>query len=103
MAETYTVDSKTGKATITKDPDAVLDYVFDWTEWLDGVTDTLSTAAPVMEEGDAVVESHTIVGKKVHVWVSGGTAGSTSRLRCRIATAGGRVDDRSVFLKIKER
>jgi hypothetical protein len=44
-----------------------------------------------------------IVGKTVVVWLSGGTVGTTYRIVCRISTAGGRTDDRSIFVKIKDR
>jgi hypothetical protein len=35
--------------------------------------------------------------------VQGGMVNEKVRVRCRIITVGGRTDDRSVFLKIKER
>ena len=41
---------------LTKDPDAVLDYTFDWSAWLaDG--ETILTHAAVIEAGDAVIDS----------------------------------------------
>ena len=47
--ETYVVTG-TGadaKNTIVKDPNAVLDYTFDWSEWLDAITDTLASQSIV--------------------------------------------------------
>lgn len=43
------------------------------------------------------------VDNTVVAWISGGTAGTTYRVTCRIVTAGGRTDDRSIFIKVKER
>jgi hypothetical protein len=106
--DTFTVDAKTGKATIVKDPNAVLDYTFDWTAWIDLVGDVIVADDPAVTSGvspasNIAVDSSSIVGKTVVVWVSGGAVGETATLRCRITTSGGRIDDRSVFLKIKER
>lgn len=103
MADTFVIDSTTGKASIVKDPNAVLDYVFDWTSWLDALPDTLSSHSAAIESGSGAINSSTINGKTVVVWVSGGVVGETIALRCRITTAGGRTDDRTVYIKVKER
>ena len=104
MADTY-VETGTApsiKYTITKDPDSVLDYTWDWEDWLDDITDTLSSHSLVPETG-ITVDSSSIVAKTVVAWISGGTAGTTYRVACRVVTAGGRTDDRSIYIKIKER
>lgn len=104
----FTIDGKTGKASIIKDPNAVLDYTFDWTDWLDDIPDTILSAAVVIdsqaEGGDATVNSISIVGlKAVVAWVQGGTVNTKVALRCRITTNGARIEDRTVYLNIKER
>ena len=102
--ETYVVTG-TGadaKYTIVKDPNAILDYTFDWSEWLDAITDTIASQSIVAETG-ITNDSSSISGKTVIAWISGGTAGNTYRVTCRIVTAGGRTDDRSIFIKVKER
>lgn len=98
------------KPSIFKDPNAVLDYTWDWTAWLASASDptdtivskVLSVVSPA--EG-VVVDSSAIVGasKMVTAWISGGNAGKTVQVTCRITTAGGRTDDRSIYLKIRER
>jgi len=99
VIETYT--GGPAKPTILKDPNAVLDYSFDWTAYLAAISDTIESVEFVLDDGLVQVDfSHTTT--MAVVWVSGGAAG-TSRVTCRITTAGGRVDDRSVFLKIVER
>ena len=83
-----------------KDPNAVLDYGFNWSGWLNG--DTISTHEIIAPEG-ITVDSSATDGSSVTTWVSGGTAGSTYRLVCRINTAGGRKEDRSLHLIVTDR
>lgn len=111
--DTYVIGTS-GKATILKDPDAVLDYTFDWTAWLDDIADTIASASvPVLTPAGLVLdltEPHTngfqVVGKTVVVWLKQGTPGTTHRVTCRIVTAnpsGQRTDDRSIYVKVKDR
>lgn len=102
MTDTYVVDTVTGKATILKDPQAVLDYIFDWSAWLADITDTISSHAMTLETG-ITLDSSAVVSDTVVAWVSGGTAGVTYRVTCQITTTGGRTDERSIFIKVKER
>lgn len=105
MADTVEV-TEAGKASIVKDPDAVLDYIFDWTAWLDALPDTIASHSVSVEAGDCTVLNSVINGKTVVVWLSGGTAGTTARVRCRItcsASSPARVDDRTLYVKLKER
>jgi hypothetical protein len=103
MSNTFVVDSK-GRSIIDKDPNATLDYSFDWSAWLTGVDDTIATALPVVSE-DLTVEDFEVIGTVVTIWVSGGTVGNLATLTCRITTTNSpvRIEDRSVYLKIKER
>jgi uncharacterized protein (DUF1501 family) len=94
-----------GKARVTKDPNAVLDYLFDWSAWLDAHTpaDTIATAS-VLAIGCTLITS-TVEGggTRVRAWISGGTVGQPASATCRINTAGGRTDDRTLTFTIKER
>ena len=104
--ETFTVSSS-GKVVILKDPDAVLDYTFDWTDWLaaaDDPDDVITTAdceASTTVSGTVDATYHD--ASRVTAWVSGGEVGEQITLRCRITTQAGRIDDRTVYLKVKER
>jgi len=98
--DTYTI-SDSGKASIEKDPNAVLDYSLDLAAWLTDAGDTLASLDVI---GDGVtVASHAISGTSVIAWVSGGVAGETATVTFRFTTANGRTDDRSIYLKIRER
>ena len=90
---------------IDKDPQAELDYSFDWTTWLDAVGDTISSAVVSADNGAEVYETDILGGKVVRAWVRGGTLGAKVSLTCEITTTNTppRIDDRTVFLKIKER
>lgn len=98
--ETYDLTNP-AKPTIKKDPNAVLDYSIDLTDWLTAVSDTLQTLSVT---GDGVViDSSSIAGSLVTAWISGGTAGATATATFRFTTVDGRTDDRTIWLKIKER
>lgn len=100
----YTVTIVNGipQPTIIKDPDAVLDYVLDWTAWLADITDTLASHTVTPDLG-ITLDSSTIDGNKVVAWLSGGTEGETYQVVFHIVTASGREDDRSIFVTIAER
>jgi hypothetical protein len=179
--DTVIVDSK-GKATVIKDPDATLDYVFDWTDWLDLINDEIAVSpAPtftftngvtlssmsrngtrgtgrnyktdstgyavgatnislsngtgsiltgdvVKFDGDdtlypvsgfsggiltlpvpglkqAIPAAATAVSVRALVvaFLSGGTVKTTATATCHVQTVGGRIEDRTLNLKIKER
>ena len=103
MADGFVV-STSGKVTIIKDPNAVLDYTVDWTAWLAEIADTIATRTIIVPSG-IICDSSVITGAnlKVTAWLSGGTVGQTYQVTYRITTAGGRTEDRSFFVKIKEK
>lgn len=89
-------------ASYKKDPNATLDYTFDWTAYLTPLADTIASVSWVLPVGlTNVSQSNTTM--TATVFVSGGTLGESLQLTCRITTAGGRTDDRSITLKIVER
>ena len=103
MTDTYVV-SASGKSTIVKDPLAALDYIFDWSLWLDAITDTIASQVVVPATG-LTLASSSVVGKTVVAWISGGTVGQTYQVDCKITTNSSppRTDSRSFFIKIKDR
>lgn len=87
-----------------KDPDAVKDYEFDWSEFLDG--DTLLTNPNgheilVEPSGGVTIDSSSNDDTTVTVFVSGGTVGTDVKVVCRVFTAGGRTDDACLELEIR--
>lgn len=86
-----------------KDPDAVLDYKFDWSSWLpsgDTIASRVVTAADgITKDSDSITDTST----SVTVWLSGGTANSSYQITCAIVTADGREDDRSMLISVREK
>lgn len=89
-------------ATYKKDPNATLDYLFDWEAWLTEVSDTITSVDWVLSDGlTEVSSSNTTTGATI--FVSGGVLDESETITCRITTAGGRIDDRTITLKIVSR
>jgi hypothetical protein len=85
-----------------KDPDAVLDYAVDWTDWLPA-GDSITGRTVAVESGDVVKASDNLAGAVVTAWISGGTVGTNASVRFRVTTAQGRTDDRTIYLKVRSR
>lgn len=78
-----------------KDPNALLDYVIDWSEWLATSTDTISASTWVVPSQLTMFTSSFGTATTV-VWLSGGTAGEVYDVINRINTTGGRTEDRTI-------
>ena len=83
-----------------KDPNAVLDYEWDWSAWLG--TDTIASHTVTAATG-LTVDSTEATDTAVTVWLSGGTVGQTYSVTCHVVTAAGREDDRTVTVTVMER
>jgi hypothetical protein len=86
-----------------KDPDADKDYVFDWSAWLGA--DVIQTSTWVVDAGLTVgtgpkAPSHD--GATATVWLSGGTVNKVYRVTNRVVTTGGRTDDRTAEIWVKQ-
>jgi len=88
--------------TYKKDPNATLDYMFDWTPWLTEVSDTIASVDWVLSAGLTEVSSSNTTTVAT-IFVSGGVLDETETITCRITTVGGRTDDRTDKLKIVSR
>lgn len=90
-----------GFTKFNKDPDATLDYGIDWSDWLDS-GDTISSVTWVVPTGiTKTAQSHTDTISMI--WLSGGTLGQSYDIVCRITTTGGRIDDRTFTIRIKQK
>jgi len=83
-----------------KDPQAILDYTINWAPWLNG--DTISTSAWTVDSPATSVSESKTTGTTT-IFVSGGVAGSNYVLINSIVTAGGREDERSIELRVRDR
>jgi len=84
---------------VIKDPDATLDYAFEWGDWL--APDETITSHQVIVQ-DVTLDSDNRSGSTVVAWLSGGD-GRVAYATCRVTTNEGRTDDRTLVLQLKER
>lgn len=82
------------------DPSAILDYTVDWSDWL-GV-DTIASVTWTVPAG-IVKASQAETTTKATAWISGGTAATEYAVACKITTAGGRTDERTIILRCQDR
>lgn len=86
-----------------KDPDSQLDYKFDWSSWLE-TDEVISSYVLTVPTGLTEVTSSND-NDSVTVWLSGGTAGTTYEVVCRITTNSNpaRTEDRTMDFKVIQR
>jgi len=84
-----------------KDSDAVLDYAFEFEDWL-SPSETINSFTVIASPGITVDSSSNTVDT-VTVWLSGGTAGVPYTVTCRIVTNQGRTDDRTMTIRVVNR
>ncbi len=95
-----------------KDPDSVLDYVFDFaastngtgtSDWL-AAGETISTKTVTADTGITIDSSAiTDANTSVTVWLSGGTAGIEYSVACLITTSASRTVERTIRVQVEER
>ena len=83
-----------------KDPDALLDYMVDWSTWLGN--DTIATSVWTVPSG-ITKSNDTKTPKTATIWLSGGTVGQRYDITNRITTDGGRTDDRTMSIVIEHK
>lgn len=84
-----------------KDPDAVLDFMFDWSGWLSS-GEQIQTSTMIVSAG-INLDSSTNTSSKATAWISGGTSGVPYTITNRIVTNQGRTDDRSMTIRVTDR
>lgn len=84
-----------------KDPNAVLDWVFDWSQWL-ALGETISSIS-VFATAGLTINSSTHTTTQATAWISGGNVGRLYQLTARITTSAGRTDDRSISIRVRTR
>lgn len=82
-----------------KDPSARKDYQVDWSAWLD--SDTISAVAWTVPSGitNYSTSNTTTVAT---IWLVGGTANADYEVVCQITTAGGRIEQRTIKIQVRE-
>ena len=89
--------------TFTQQPHEVLDYDFDYSEWIpsgDTIIAAVATADVGLTLGSTIINpvNHQVVKQ----WISGGTDGTTYKVQLTATTTGGRVKEIEFKIKVKE-
>lgn len=84
----------------TKDPQSVLDYQIDWSKWLRG--DTIASSTWTVRAGITKTDED-FTDTTATIWLSGGTVGMSYLLTNTITTVGGRTDERSIQVIVRDR
>ena len=91
------------KKRFTKDPEAVLDYAFDWRPWLESgetITDFDLTSTPNITIDQT--KSNQVNGI-VTAWLEDGTDQQNYDITCHITTSLDREDDRTMVIEVRQR
>lgn len=84
-----------------KDPAAILDYSWDWSQWLQtGETITTSTITP---SPGLTIQSSSFTSTVATAWVKGGTAGQPYTVTNEITSSGGRTANRTISIRVQTR
>ena len=89
--------------TFVKDPQATLDYGFDWGPWLG--TDTISNSVWTINQSglSIVVASETFTTTTTLLYLTGGAENEQYIVTNTISTAASRTDERRFEIVIKQR
>ena len=82
---------------VTKDADSTLDYIFDFSNWLNA--DTISSHTCTVDTG-LTKNSSVATATQVTAWLAGGTVGNSYKVKCQVVTNGGRTDEGIVLVKV---
>ncbi|MEO6433412.1 MAG: hypothetical protein ABIO29_05495 [Sphingomicrobium sp.] len=90
---------------LLKNPDAVLDYSIDWgAEYLDGELIAASAwSVEPAETGGVTIVSADFSSSATTVKAAGGAVGKLYRLVNQVTTDSGRIDSRSISLRVEKR
>lgn len=85
---------------LNKDPDATIQYGFDWSDWLD-TGDTVASAVWTIPAGITKV-SQAETDTTTTVVISGGTLGQIYTVICHVVTVAGLSDDRDFTILVSD-
>lgn len=84
-----------------QDPQAVLDWTIDWSDWLPA-GDVIASHAVTVPAG-MTENSSADTDTTVTAWISGGTVDTSYEINYHITTTAGRQDDRTLTLRCQNR
>ena len=91
------------KKRFTKDPEAVLDYAFDWTAWLE-TGETISSYVLTSTSGITIDQTKSNQASGiVTAWLEDGTDQHNYDITCHIITSLDREDERTIVIEVRQR
>ena len=85
--------------TFRKDPEAVLDYHVDWSDWL-GI-DTIFSSSWSCDDSGITIDSDSATATVTTVWLSGGTVDEEYEVVNHIVTTAGREEDKTLTIRMR--
>ena len=85
-----------------KQPLEVIDYFFNYVDWLASKSDTSASYTLTAATGITLVSHSEVSAGVIQVFISGGTSGQRYKVTCHLTTTGGRVKELDLILKIKD-
>ena len=87
-----------------KDPQSRVDYAIDWGGYLDGqgIAASAWAVAPA-EDGGIAVDAASFDLQRAAATLTGGKAGHVYSVTNRVTLTDGRIDERSILLRVEER
>jgi len=87
-----------------KDPQAILDYSFDWDDNYLQMGETVSSSVwSVIPTSELAIDSTLNTASTATATVSAGVSGHIYRLTNRIVTSLGRTEERSITMRVQDR
>ena len=104
MNITIEAQSASGKVKL-KDPDSVLSYVHNWSDWLTSPEVISTSTWTVSPSGGLTIDSESETSPTATVWVSAGNVGEVYVLTNQIVTdaSPARTCDRTITVRVEER
>lgn len=88
--------------TFRKDPNANLDYGFDWSDWMES-GDTIEASEWLFSVAGLVAGDEAFGDDATSIWIAGGTDGMEYLVTNRITTQDGRIEDRTFQISVVQR
>ena len=85
-----------------KQPVEVLDFFFDFRNWLTSKQDTAASYTVTAQAGVVVASHNMTTPGVVQVFMSGGVHGQRYKVTCDLVTAGARTKQAEFSLKLKD-
>lgn len=87
--------------TFRKDPDELLDYKFDWSDWLDQTDIIVSARGSAVPGITKSFEAFTTLDHTI--WLGAGTVNNEYNITSSVMTQAGRTAKRTIIIRVENR